>query len=214
MEKDIIDYVKSNGRKKYYLTYKDGHKETATLDYFAFYNSVGKKKGRKWYIFDEAIATIKVAKTKTPIEWFRHNNARLIKCLSESGLWADILEWAKTMESLTDEEIEHYDTNNTPKGFIGVDAFSTMFTNKSIKAVNYDRRWSFESMVREAIEKRETYHTPRWYKGYDNSVGVQCDEKDDKIYPRGWYSEEYKGTGNGYYYLLIDSRHAIFCEKD
>jgi hypothetical protein len=31
---------------------------------------------------------------------------------------------------------------------------------------------------------------------------------------RAWYSEEYKGCGNGYYYIALDSTHALFSEKD
>ena len=97
------------------------------------------------------------------------------------------------------------------KGFIGIDAFGRMFHKNAIKAVNYDKSWSFEEQVRQAIANKEDYHSPRWEKGYDNSVSVKKGE--DGIV-RGWYSEEYRGCGNGHYYLLIDAKHAIFYEND
>ena len=36
---------------------------------------------------------------------------------------------------------------------------------------------------------------------------------DNDVY-RGFYSEEFKGCGNGHYYLLFDATHAIFYEDD
>ena len=118
------------------------------------------------------------------------------------------------MENLTDDEITSYDVSNPSRGFIGIDAFNAMFTNKSIKAVNYDKYYDYETMVRKAITDKLNYNTPTWYKGYDNSVGIKYEEKDGISLLRGWYSEEYKNCGNGHYYLLIDAKHAIFCEND
>ena len=86
-----------------------------------------------------------------------------------------------------------------------------MFHKNAIKAVNYDKSWSFEEQVSLAIANKEDYHSPRWIKGYDNSVSVQKG-KDGIV--RGWYSEEYRDCGNGHYYLLIDAKHAIFSEND
>jgi len=31
---------------------------------------------------------------------------------------------------------------------------------------------------------------------------------------KAWYSEEYKGCGNGHYYLALDATHAIYWDKD
>ena len=50
----------------------------------------------------------------------------------------------------------------------------------------------------------------RWYGSYDYSVSVS--KKDGVL--RGWYSAEYKGCGNGHYFLLLDATHAIFYEDD
>ena len=213
MTQEIIDIVKSNERCKYRVTFSNGKKSVAVLDYFEYYNTIVMKRGHKFYIINNIESAVPI-KSKTPIEWFRHNNNRLIKCLTESGLWADILAWAKSMENLTDDEITSYDVSNPSRGFIGIDAFNAMFTNKSIKAVNYDKYYDYETMVRKAITDKLNYNTPTWYKGYDNSIGIKYDEKDGISLLRGWYSEEYKNCGNGHYYLLIDAKHAIFCEND
>ena len=31
---------------------------------------------------------------------------------------------------------------------------------------------------------------------------------------KAWYSEEYRGTGNGHYYLALNENTALFCEND
>jgi len=31
---------------------------------------------------------------------------------------------------------------------------------------------------------------------------------------KAWYSEEYRNCGNGYYWLVLNNTHALFCEKD
>ena len=31
---------------------------------------------------------------------------------------------------------------------------------------------------------------------------------------KAWYSEEYRGCGNGHYYIALNSSMALFCEND
>ena len=82
---------------------------------------------------------------------------------------------------------------------------------KGIVSINYDRwdRNEIREQVKQCIEKGERY-THRWEKGYDNSIefGVHGGRK------CGWYSTEYRGCGNGHYYLALDERHAIYMETD
>lgn len=224
MEKtEMVEFVKTNGTGAYKVTYKDGTKKNVRLFYSQSYAFICEfKKGsrtRGYYFSLDKVAEISKQKAKPENEIFRHNVKRLIKCLSESHLWEDILGWAKVMEKMTEDELNAYKgmiakepfSSEKGNGFIGVDAFWRMFEKNSIKAVNYDKYWSFESHVKEAIEKGETYNSPRWEKGYDNSVSVKMCE-DGKL--RGWYSEEFRNCGNGWYYLLIDAKHAIFSERD
>lgn len=221
--REMLDLVKTNGNGTYKVTYKDGTKANVRLFYYQGGDCLCKfKRGsRLWgiYFVLDDVVSIELPVSKTENEIFRHTLKRLIKSLEESGLWADILQWAKWVDSLTDEEFDAYKTrvfnapfgSETGTGFIGIDAFGRMFRKNAIKAVNYDKSWSFEEQVSLAIANKEDYHSPRWEKGYDNSVSVQKG-KDGIV--RGWYSEEYRGCGNGHYYLLIDAKHAIFSEND
>lgn len=65
--------------------------------------------------------------------------------------------------------------------------------------------------IRSAIaEKRKI--AVRAYTSYDVSFDTDF-ERQDGI-PRAWYSEEYKGCGNGYYYYAVSENCAVFIEKD
>lgn len=44
--------------------------------------------------------------------------------------------------------------------------------------------------------------------GYDVSFEYNPDTN------RAWYSEEYRGCGNGHYYIALDATHALFSEDD
>lgn len=70
-------------------------------------------------------------------------------------------------------------------------------------------KYAQEDLKRAIEEKREYRYN--WDCGYDCSVSTKMGE--DGIY-RGWFSQEYKGLGNGYYWLLISPTQAIFAEKD
>jgi hypothetical protein len=64
--------------------------------------------------------------------------------------------------------------------------------------------------IAEAIEKKEDFNE-HWENGYDYSCsGRTCE--DGKY--QAWLSQEFKGCGNGHYYLLISQKQAIFCEDD
>jgi len=66
-------------------------------------------------------------------------------------------------------------------------------------------------MHRSSLQKKKQDYSYHWEHGYDNSVSTKLGE--DGIY-RGWFSREYKGTGNGHYWLLISPTQAIFAEDD
>lgn len=51
----------------------------------------------------------------------------------------------------------------------------------------------------------------RWYGSYDYSISFEKTNSGELL---GWYSAEYKGCGNGHYYLLLDATHALYYEDD
>jgi len=87
---------------------------------------------------------------------------------------------------------------------------NTMPTVKKMRFHQY--RWERETTeeklraILEAFREKRAYSC-FGYNGYDASF-----EYDGKT--RAWYSEEYKGCGNGYYYIAISLTHALFMEKD
>jgi hypothetical protein len=94
--------------------------------------------------------------------------------------------------------------------WFGSDSFSNLF-HKPIKTMNfdkYDREFQKKLLAENIANKVNMSH--RWVNGYDNSYEVRFDSD----YPRGWYSEEFRGCGNGHYYFLLDNCHAIFGEDD
>ena len=67
-----------------------------------------------------------------------------------------------------------------------------------------------------AIENKIDYSITKYYygispNGRDYSVETKLGK--DGVF-RAWFSSEYKGCGNGDYYLLINPTQAIFVEKD
>ena len=67
-----------------------------------------------------------------------------------------------------------------------------------------------QEQLKDAIENKRDY-SYHWDCGYDCSVSTKMGT--DGIY-RGWFSQEYRGTGNGHYWLLISPTQAIFAEHD
>ena len=63
--------------------------------------------------------------------------------------------------------------------------------------------------IRNSIEEKTDYHLPYPIRtSYDVRFNYKADED------KAWYSEEYKGCGNGHYYLALNDSLAIFCEND
>ena len=71
----------------------------------------------------------------------------------------------------------------------------------------------------EAVRSRTPFHSGRFdFRGYDGSLWVEPCDKDDGYHRVGdlaaGFSKEYRGCGNGYYYLLINEQTFIGCDID
>lgn len=81
-----------------------------------------------------------------------------------------------------------------------------------LKSMYFGRGNIAKERIKEAMNNR-TNISERAYTGYDVSFELrQPDEKNSYI--RAWYSEEYRGCGNGHYYLALSENCAIFGEDD
>lgn len=88
----------------------------------------------------------------------------------------------------------------------------------SLKAI--ERFASYQvKLFREALKGRKAYHSGRFdFRGYDGSLWVEIATHNDGYYTIGdvkaGFSKEYRGCGNGYYYVLIDDEHFIGIDID
>jgi hypothetical protein len=151
-----------------------------------------------------------------------------LKMLNESGLWKDIKQSIEHFFALTESEQkelvndimtdsyelfykEVYKENGKYSWVSGYQVFEAFVRKTCWKSIAW-RKWERECMSAEVADciKNGIEFSKRWENGYDNSLEISFDND----YPRGWYSCEYRGTGNGHYYLLFDATHAIFYEDD
>lgn len=75
------------------------------------------------------------------------------------------------------------------------------------------------SMFRASLRDKRSYTSQRFnFRGYDGSLSVQIVQTDTEFVKKGdvvgYFNKEYKGTGNGYYYLLINENKFIGYDID
>lgn len=151
-----------------------------------------------------------------------------LKMLNESGLWKDIKQSIEHFFTLTESEQkglvndimtdsyelfykEVYKENGKYSWISGYQVFESFVRKTCWKSIAW-HKWERERMsaeVAECIKNGTNFHR-RWENGYDNSVEI-ANRDGVKL---AWYSEEYRGCGNGHYYLMFDATHAIFYEND
>ena len=164
----------------------------------------------------------------------------VVKTLAESGLWPevksrfeDLLAWGVTWE----EKHEICDLSfsfarqNDPDWAKKVAVYAAKYPKIVYKDANgnyvfaceylyelsdcrtksmYFGKWD-NKRIKDEIKKRlesKTDYTARETVGYDVSFEYKADHN------KAWYSEEYRGCGNGHYYLALNNSQALFCEND
>lgn len=146
---------------------------------------------------------------------------KIEKILDESGLWANIKNMLHTFLYERNEEEQKAIINvvlDYQKSFDEKDAiftrwiFESLTRDRCFKTINwlsYDKE-EYGKLLEERIKAKKDFMY-FWHKGYDNRISI---EKDKNGMLLGYYSEEYTGCLNGYYSILLDAKHALFCEKD
>ena len=151
-----------------------------------------------------------------------------LKMLTESGLWSDIKQSIEHFFALTESEQrelvndimtdsyelfykEVYKENGKYSWVHGYQVFESFVRKTCWKSIAWCK-WERERMSAEVADciKNGREFSRRWENGYDNSVEI-ANRNGEKL---AWYSEEYRGCGNGHYYLMFDATHAIFYEDD
>lgn len=227
--------------RRYVVKYKDGKRKILKIAvYDGWIYAVGKRCRRMaYYVAPYEYAEWESMKRYMPrpkstdeIKDMLHKRVlnrakKAIEMLSKSGLWGNIkseleyfvslpeLEQREMVELIDKDSYEFYKLTWSDQKYSWVKTYS-MFVQfmkdkcwKSLAWHKYDRK-TYTAYLQNCI-KNKTNYSHKWVNGYDNSVELAM--KTDGIF-RGWYSEEYRGCGNGHYYILLDATHAIHCEDD
>lgn len=175
---------------------------------------------------------------------FHRNTTKAAALLAASGLWPDMRKRMEVMSKMTETEYNallgiyekcwDYTSMSEEQRNTMRQAFDSFFTSRGVSgdfyhfkqlseksqiiSIPFGKDGSYERrMVANHLEQAQQSAADyddgfgvRWYGSYDYSVSVS--KKDGVL--RGWYSAEYKGCGNGHYYLLLDATHAIYGEDD
>ena len=86
----------------------------------------------------------------------------------------------------------------------GIPKFKSMNFGKSNKY--------YKDCIAKALANNTNYSTGRTDKFDETSYDVSFSYNSET--QKAWYSEEYRGTGNGHYYLALDGSCALFYEND
>lgn len=228
MATTIHPFITSTTQYEHVVTYADGHKRIARLfnsaqGYLCEFNKRSRKYGH-YFDTTNVVSVEPLDKEKDLLEKTRRFINKVIATLEKSGLWSNFLHDFKIVAQLDDEKLLKFlnaEWDESQKIMLelglnhrqcGVDCLKWT-VEKGIKSINYDAwcRTNIMPMFANAIVTKGRFNM-RWRKGYDNSIECRFDEKENVM--RAWYSEEYKGCGNGHYYYAIDATHAIFGEDD
>lgn len=213
---DFVNNRKLEDNNNFIITNAEGKKEKRRL--FTNDNKICEfGKGCRYYgyiVNTSVVESWKNIAVRDTLVYAWKNLQKVNKILEKSELWTELATSLKKLETLGYSNFQDYakldwdgrgkweEENNC---IISMDNLINSL-KRGIKNVNWDFQNS-KRLMQQAIENKTKY-THYWRKGYDNSAeyNPECN--------RAWYSEEYRGCGNGHYYLMIDYTHAIFAEDD
>ena len=154
--------------------------------------------------------------------------AKVCGILENSGLHVDVLHDFRIIQELNDDDLRRFlyteiDFHND-EWFKWVDSLGLIHMQSGVDRLNYTviigiMRINYKKEEEERIsqefaeaiaQKKHYYH--EWTKSYENSISCNLDPDGAGIYAT--YAKEFKGMGNGHYYLAIDAHHAIFDQDD
>lgn len=172
------------------------------------------------------------AKLTATEEWHKRIT-KVVKCLEKSGLWPELLVKFKNMLTMTWEDRDYIRLNyewgkdntylitmykkkypflfrQTENGSLILDTeYTYEMSNVILKSMYFGKYWNadIKKTIAEKIASKEDYKCSRQV-NYDVSFSYNAEAN------KAWYSEEYRGCGNGHYYLALDNNTALFYEDD
>jgi hypothetical protein len=223
--KDIVDKsIRESKNYNFVVTMANGDKERKRMfisrdGWVCEFKKRSRTRGR-CISCEELWKSVEPVKANTDkVSVCKRNTKSIIKYLTSSGFWPDILANMIKLQELSDEDLKYlceceYDEHNTFMKEHGIDHISpdmyySLISKRGIITINWgdaSNNWIKRGWLEALNEKRK--YSMRWTVSYDNSVEYNPEGE------RAWYSEEYRGCGNGHYYLLLDEKHAAFREDD
>lgn len=237
-----IETLFNNGVRKLYLIDKEGKKHLKRIGRTANGELlVMRTRTRGGYLSSEYWIKDFQVKVDTPesLKWKKSLN-KALQMLEKSDLWEDIrIDIKKALNIGYDNLRLAYKTSNETfdedyykNEFIRTQKLKEI--HKDLISINEDRiehinttiLWQFSSplkikkmyfgkynnenklqQIKNAINNKEKFHVSG-QAGYDVSFEYNPETKS------AWYSEEFRGCGNGHYYLALNETHAFHYEDD
>jgi hypothetical protein len=235
-----ISKMYDSGIRAVNITYKDGYKKKirifkASTGAICQYKKGSSRKGYELNAFDIVSVSAVTSKKSEEQKWidgWKKVDAKLEK----SGLWTDIraeiklafeIGYKKLKQmsnvywqfSSSDEAGIAYFKEHCPLLLLKRDD-GTEYVNTTVlwhydklpkvKKMMFAKKFYNESIlkrIQEAMDSKTAIHEGHRY-NYDVSLEYNPEKN------KAWYSEEYKNCGNGHYYIVISSTHALFMEDD
>ena len=217
---EAIHFIQTHGGGKYKVLFPEG--ETKEMRLFVSENGnvceFAPRSSRRGYpVSPERWVGLSID-TPDYMHYFRRNVKRLIQYLAASGFWSSRLKSLQFLQQMPDHELLPFRTisykdwtsfRDRHHLTLSLNAVYCLFDQHCIKTVRYGKHPGIKEQVKQAIAERRDCNL-KWTVSYDNSIHLEFKEEEN----RAWYSEEYRGCANGYYYLMLDDKHVSFLEKD
>jgi len=232
-----------DGAKKLRVTYQNGNQENIRVFFSQTHNQVCRYSyGRSRYgyrlDFTDILKIQSITSRKSPEQKWREGWTKVKARLEKSGLWEKLIGEIETAFSIGYDRIQSAYTDywkisyneresqtkdflakypelqaTNDKGEVHIDTSIIWHYNHApkVKKMRFAKSTSLNENQLESIAKAikaKKKHNESGRVSYDVSFEYNPDKN------LAWYSEEYKGCGNGHYYLALDATHVLFYEDD
>ena len=229
------------GHKKFKAHYNNNTNSTLRLFKSVNGDICEFKKGstRRGYIlnFSNITSIDPIVKRKSEAQIWQESWQKVRNRLAKSGLWHDILKnidialemgydkiksasdeyWTISYdERIRPEKVKKYIEkyplldNGNGNGDVNTCPIWNMSRKANVEKMRFyegERNQYALNQIARAFEHRHDFST-HGRTNYDISFEYK------PLIHKAWYSKEYKGCGNGHYYLALDATHAVYWEKD
>ncbi len=239
IEKALYDSIASGSK----FQVKDGwgtYRAKKNSEDNVFVYAKGRSRYGYPYMADKFCEQYTLIPSSLPGVRWKKNVDKVVRILTKSGLWPNILQIFKNLQTMSYDDYVAISKIYRESQYIPGEPDSLRGSRLKVSFGEYITKYPFimngssvnydylkggiadaniksmyfggcnaviKEQIKNALEKEERYST-RGYASYDVSFSYYPEKK------KAFYSEEYKGTGNGHYYMALDANAALFCEDD